>query len=246
LSNVLFESDNVIGRAHSLFAFIIVLHKKINSTFIAKYLQKFIIYPKNAIFKLYEFNKIMQISFGKKIPIATCSIINKVTKQPQNVTIFEHDCKDKEDYEYFMNLAGAWNFKENVALQAYSKHNLPSTNMGTKIYSMETQSGKTIGIMETYELNKTCTVEHLEAHQRGLYGYIGSSMLAYLSQRNLINNISSIVITNPSKNARKFYKEHCFFTDCPPIALEINRNDMKKLIEKTKSKTQSPIIDLRG
>ena len=188
----------------------------------------------------------MNISFGKKIPIASCQIINKVTKQQQTAIINEHDCKDISDYKYFANLTGEWNFKDEVALKAWNKQNFPLTNIGTKIYSIETQNGRTIGLMETCELGKICTVEHLESHKRGLYGYTGTNLLAFLSQEKLKENARLIVITNPTKNARKFYKEHCYFKECPLIALELDRCGMKKLIQKAQSKTQSPIIDMEG
>ena len=188
----------------------------------------------------------MKISFGRKIPIASCSVINRVSKQPQSAIIYEHDCKDKEDYKYFENLSDSWNYKEEVALQAYRKCKSPASNIGTKIYSIETQSGKTIGIMETFELGKTCTVEHLESHLKGLYGYTGSILLSFLSHEKLRQNIDSIFITNPAKNARNFYTQHCFFKECPPIALELDKKGMENLIQKTQKKDKLANFRFKG
>ena len=188
----------------------------------------------------------MNIYFGKKIPIATCSILNRVTKTPENATIFEHDCKDKSDYKYFKDLANTWNYKEDVALQALRKYNSPLLNIGTKIYSIETSRGRTIGIMETSEYGKICDVQHLESQLKGLYSYTGSILLSFLAQQKLNQNINSIFVTNPAKSARKFYTDHCFFKECPPIALELDKKGMKKLIEKTEEKTKKEIINLQG
>lgn len=186
------------------------------------------------------------ISFGKKIPISSCSIINKVTKQSQNATIFEHDCKDLTDYEFFKNLSVCWEYKDDIAKQALSKFHLPLSNLGTKIYSLATQSGKTIGIMEVCEYGKICDVQHLESQLKGLYGYTGSTLLSFLAQKKLNQNISSIFVSNPAKSARKFYTDHCFFKNCPPIALELDKKGMENLIQKTQNKTHSQIMDIQG
>ena len=186
-------------------------------------------------------NRIDNISFGKQIPKATCSILNKVTKQPQKVMIYEHDCKGMEDYEYFKNLPTTWDFKETIAQSAKSKFRLPISNLGTKIYSMETESGKTVGIMETNELGKICTVEHLESHYGGLYSYIGTVLLAFLSKEKIKDNVSLIAIPNPSPTAEKFYTQHCFYEKTMDIALEANRKNMQNLVEKAEEKTASTI-----
>lgn len=181
------------------------------------------------------------ISFGKQIPKATCSIINNVSKRPQKVTIYEHDCEDLKDYEYFKSLPSSWDFKETVSISAKSKYRLPLSNLGTKIYSMETDSGKTVGIMETCELGKICTLEHLESHYNGLYSYIGTMLLAFLSKEKIHDNVSLIVIPNPSPTAEKFYTQHCYYRKNHEIALEANRESMKSLIQKAEEKTGSSI-----
>ena len=186
----------------------------------------------------------MQISFGRKIPVATCSVINKVNKAPQKAIIFEHDCCDKKDYEYFINLPNRWEYKEEVAAQALRKHNYPLSNLGTKIYSIETATGRAIGIMETYQNGKMCDVQHLESKLKGLYGYTGSTLLSFLAQEKLNQNISSIFVSNPAKSARKFYTEHCFFKDCPPLALKLDKTNMERLIKKTQKKTKDKILNL--
>ena len=188
----------------------------------------------------------MNISFGKKFPIASCSIINEACKQPQSATIFEHDCKDITDYEFFKNLSGIWEYKDNVAKAALDKFNFPLSNLGTKIYSLETNKGKITGIMETTEYGKTCVVEHLESHYKGLYSYSGSTLLAFLAQQKINQNVSSIYITNPAKKARRFYTQHCFFQQNGPLALELNKKGMEELIKKTKKKTKNAILDLKG
>jgi len=188
----------------------------------------------------------MNISFGKKIPIASCSVINRITKLPQSAIIFEHDCKDVSDYEFFKNLSDSWEYKDEVAKQALNKFRMPLSNLGTKIYSLSTQNGRTIGIMETSEYSKFCDVQHLESQLKGLYGYTGSTLLSFLAQEKLRQNVSSIFVSNPAKSARTFYKDHCFFKNSPPIGLELDKKGMKNLIEKTQRKAQSQIMDLRG
>lgn len=184
----------------------------------------------------------MNISFGKKIPIATCQIINEAAKKPETVTIFEHDCKDIEDFEYFKNLKGSWVYKNEIAKSALQKFNEPSSKSDTKIYSMETKRGKTTGIMEVSQYGKLCDVQHLESHYKGLYSLSGTSLLAYLAKEQLNYNAESIFVSNPALSARKFYTRHCFFEPYGPIALELNQKGMKKLI----NKTEKTILNLEG
>lgn len=184
----------------------------------------------------------MNISFGKKIPIGACQIINKVTKKPEDVTIFEHDCKDIEDFEYFKNLKGTWEYKNEVAKSALQKLKEPSSSQNTKIYSMETKRGKTTGIMEVVQYGKLCDVQHLESHYKGLYSLSGTSLLTHLAKEQLNYNSESIFVSNPALSARRFYTQHCFFKPYGPLALELNQKGMKKLIDKT----EKTILNLEG
>ena len=188
----------------------------------------------------------MTISFGKKIPVATCNIKNSTNMQPCHATIFEHDCADISDYEEISNLKGHWEYKDAIAKEALKKYEHPISNIGTKIYSISTQTGKTVGLMETCEYNKMCSIEHLESHYKGLYQGIGTALLSFLAQQKTKQNVSHIFVTNPAKTAKKFYTEHCFFNKTDTIALELNREGMTKLIAKHEDKTKSPIINLKG
>ena len=114
---------------------------------------------------------------------------------------------------------------------------MPLSNLGTKIYSLSTQNGRTIGIMETSEYGKICDVQHLETQLKGLYGYSGSTLLSFLAQEKLKQNISSIFVSNPAKSAKAFYKDHCFFKNSPPIALEL---DKKIILVKLHSNNSIP------
>lgn len=178
----------------------------------------------------------------QKIPIATCQIINEAAKKTETATIFEHDCKDIEDFEYFKNLKGSWVYKNEVAKSALKKFREPQSSQNTKIYSMETPKGKTAGIMEVTQYGKLCDVQHLESHYKGLYSYVGTSFLTHLAKEQLNYNAESIFVSNPALSARKFYTQHCFFKPYGPLALELNQNGMKKLI----NKTEKTILNLEG
>ena len=255
MSNVLFESDNVIGRAHLLFAFIIVLHKKINSTFIAKYLQKFIITPKSTIFRLYKFNKIMQISFGKKIPIAKCNIINKKTKKPENATIFEYECNSRSDLERLSMLAEdkKWEYGYCIWSNGYNKNHSPNSIYGqVGVYSIEDSKGRTVCICDTVEDEKEIIVKHIESRKNSPYKYAGQNMLAMLAKKVITTNREDLFINDGQPDAQDFYKVKCRFDivgsnpkDEDGIDFEMKREDIPHFLSRIEEKTKGKIISLQ-
>ena len=63
----------------------------------------------------------MQISFGKKIPIAQCQIYDNQQQKFVKAVISEFDCKDKSDITEIKSLGPNWQYKETI-----------SSNMGIK------------------------------------------------------------------------------------------------------------------
>ena len=64
---------------------------------------------------------ISPVSFGKKIPISNCKVVDKKENKLINATLYEYDCKDLGDYYDVKDLKGRWNFKDMIAEEIYIK-----------------------------------------------------------------------------------------------------------------------------
>ena len=51
------------------------------------------------------------ISFGRKIPVATCQVKNLEKNKFTPATVYEFDCRDRSDMEELREAEGEWEFK---------------------------------------------------------------------------------------------------------------------------------------
>ena len=190
---------------------------------------------------------INNISFGAKIPVATCQIYNKSIKQPCKATIYEFDCKDEHDEQYFRKIPGRWTYSKDIANDIDMRRCYPRQFSNYRFFALETQDNKPVGIMEYITSDDANNVDFIEAHQRNKYKYIGTTLLAHAAKQTLKENLEELIICDPVEKAIPFYTDKCGFRDgIGSPELRMKQEGMKKLIEHAKEKTKAPIIDINA
>lgn len=192
--------------------------------------------------------KIQNISFTRKIPIATCHIKERETGNFKKATIFEYDCRDLSDIKDLENLALTydWQYAFEIMGHAYSKfYDIQKGRQVGQIYSMEDDNGQIVGLCDTDRGEKTKIV-YLEAHDRDKYCYIGQNFIATLAKKALNQTKQSLTICDVQKNAIDFYQKACGFKNFKEdegiINIEIKRCELPGFIRQTEERC-GKIID---
>lgn len=188
----------------------------------------------------------MKITFGRKIPIMQCQVQNIKTKNFVPATVYEYDCEDKHDADNIDKISGYWIFKPQIFFQAQDKHCFPQKYKNTKIYSLETNAGETLGMMVLDKEDNNNNVDVLETKFLSGHKYVGKSLLAAAAQETLKGEYKKLTITYPIPEVRDFYIDSCGFHETSGRPLEMDKKELPALIKQTEAKTQTKIIDLRG
>ena len=165
------------------------------------------------------------ISFGKKIPVAQCNIVNKKTNQNTRATVFEYDCKDKEDIIELKKIAESGSFEYGYCVyfnaeEKYSSQIYYYDEFG--IYTIENSDGETIGICSTRENEDETNINFIETeHEK--YRFIGRSFIELLGKKTLDNNRKWLFLRNVQEGAKEIYKRWGFH---PQENIENGKLDM--------------------
>ena len=198
----------------------------------------------------------MQISFGKRIPISTCNIYNKKTKEFESATLYEADCKDQKDVFCFKNLESSWEYKDAVAMRAFSKYLIESeikpngingiNSQFDKFYTLVTKDGHIASICETQPYKGDINIKYLESNPNKQYKYAGQAMLASVLRLESGSD-HDIKVCAPSKSALDFYSKVCEFKDSPQdIGFELSQENIDNFVQKVEEKICGKIIDYQG
>ena len=198
----------------------------------------------------------MQISFTAKIPINTCSILNKETGAKKRATMYEIDCKNQDDVFYFKNIEGNWTYLGFVSTEAFSKYLQLSgkrpagiygiDSLDRKFYSLETQDGEIAGICEIQPCEDDINIRYLESNPSKKYKFAGQAMLASIA-KTISDTKQNMQIRVPSPEAVKFYSEVCGFKENHTgFGYELTTKDMPAFIQRTEEKTKGKITNIIG
>ena len=188
----------------------------------------------------------MNISFGKKIPIMKCQVQNLKTKDFVPSTVYEYDCEDKHDANNIDKIDGYWIFKPQIFFQAQDKHCFPQKYKNTKIYSLETNTGETLGMMVLDKAGNNNNVDVLETKFQSGHKYVGKSLLAAAAQETLKGSYKKLTITHPIPDVRDFYIDSCVFKETSGRPLEMNNEDLMSFIKTVEKSVHTNFIDLQG
>lgn len=197
----------------------------------------------------------LQISFGRKIPIATCQVQNNETENFEKATIYEYDCQDKSDLDELNELAenGYFDFGHCIWAHAYQKAQpTKSEHRNINIYAMEDESGETICLCNASKDNRRIILKHIESSKNKKYSYAGQNMIAMLAKKVIQTNKKELYVSNILEEAREFYIYKCGFETVAEKNIYGGRDvtmfkqDIPNYLELVQSKTKTPIIDIRG
>ena len=186
------------------------------------------------------------ISFGRKIPIAQCQIVSDKTNEYVPATIYEYDCKDRKDVDDINEIDGYWVFKSEILFNAKDKLQLPQKYKNLRIFSLENNKGKTIGLMQCKESDNQFDISLLEKRFLDKHKYVGSVLLATAAKETLKSKSNKLTVSFPLPEARDFYINGCGFKTTSTKILEMDQEQIKKFIKQTEQKTNSQIINLQG
>lgn len=157
---------------------------------------------------------ISPISFGKKIPISKCQVIDKQEKKLINATLYEYDCKDLFDFYDVSQLDDSWKFKDAIAsvmhLQ-YMQTRIGVRNKDMKFYCIKNNNDETLGLCQTDEKANNIDVKIITTNRNNKYKYVGQVLLAQLAQKITQTGGGTLKIKRPLAEVRDYYEKVCGF-----------------------------------
>lgn len=188
----------------------------------------------------------MNISFGQKIPMYHCSVQNTKTKEFVPATVYEYDCCDFFDAENIDKLPGEWIFKPEIFFWAKDKYLFPKLFSEVKIFSLETSNNETIGLMQFSNQENYCNVGLLENMEKSGHKYVGTALLNAVANETLKNGYETLKVAQPVPEALDFYVDSCGFKQTKAKEVSMTKKDMLDFLKRTKEKTNSQLVDLKG
>lgn len=198
------------------------------------------------------------ISFGNKIPVATCQVQNKTGNRFEESTIFEYTCKDRHDLAVLNENAelNDWQYGFCIYAMGHNKYSgVKRPERETRIYIMEDKEGNIIGQCCAEKTKDDLSVKYIETKHKkdeeesteyiGNYRYCGQAILGMLAKMAMNENTRRLVIKCAQENALDFYQNICGFhylqdgdygTD-----LFLYRDELPKLIRSSENNTQREI-----
>ena len=192
----------------------------------------------------------MNISFGKKIPIAQCRIQNLTTGRFEPATIFELDCKDESDLLEAVKPSTEWEYAAYIHSNMCDKVDLQKIfgdDDSDTFYILQNQHGETLGMSQVEEIyDGAYDLAYLDTKKDKKYKYVGQTLLSTVAREVFKKAGDSFSVYGAVDSAIKFYEKICGFKlgdlGMPYLPCE----EIPQFIKQTEIRTQSPIIDLKG
>ena len=189
----------------------------------------------------------MQVSFGKKIPIAQCSVFDNQQKQFVPVTVNEYDCKTMDDFVEVRKLDSTWKFADTIARSIYAKNDcfykkIPNTY---RFFNLERENGEVLGIAACDEKQGSLDVNFIETKPDKNHKYTGQVFLASLAGHSINMGKFKFKIKNAIESSVGFYQNICGFKRNYEDDFEVSRRNIPDFIKQTETRTHSPIINIQ-
>jgi len=97
---------------------------------------------------------ISSISFGAKIPVAKCQVLDKRENKFINATVYEYDCKDLEDIFEVGDLDESWEFQDLYTSSMHKKYIYQRDgrgDTGLSFYCLKNSDDEMLGVCQTEE-----------------------------------------------------------------------------------------------
>ncbi len=187
------------------------------------------------------------ISFGKKIPLARCKVLDNQKQEFVDATFFEYDCKDHKDSLEISYLDGRWAFRETIATgmeRKFRRYLRGKVQEPYKYYGLQTTDGKILGLCNTADYTTHTNIEYVTRDLSKDYKYIGQMMLAQIAKQTLVENKKQLIIKNPLDYCQDFYEKGCGFEFCDDYAydMQMGRTRMAQFVMNIEDKTNCSIF----
>ena len=157
------------------------------------------------------------VSFGKKIPIATCKVKDLQQNKFVSATMYEFDCCDLSDIREVEGKTRDWDFRTSIVHNMEHKYNCLTNPLHKRInndafYTIE-KNNKIIGITQVTKEDPELIIEYIESEHKGEYKYVGQNLINLLGKIAFKENFKRIYVPNPIPKAYNFYVKKCGFKE---------------------------------
>ena len=192
----------------------------------------------------------MNISFGKKIPIAQCQIQNITTGKFEPATIYELDCTDESDLSEVVKPSREWEYAAYIHANMCDKvdyQRVFESGNNDCFYILQNKNGETLGMSQVEELYEGAyDLAYLDTKKDKEYKYVGQTLLATVAREVFKKTGEIFSIYGAVDSARAFYEKTCGFKIGEFNMPYIEIDEIPSFIKQTEKRTKSPIIDLKG
>ena len=191
----------------------------------------------------------MNISFGKKITIAKCHILDKEQNKFVPVVINEYDCTTMDDFVEVQKLGATFLFATTISQNMYAKNNSYYTKQpnNNRFFNIERENnGEVLGLALCEEQKHSLDVGYIETKHDNRHRYTGQALLASLAGFSSAIGKFKIKIKNAVKTSVDFYQDTCGFDKNSNSEFQLMRRDIPNFLEQTEERTKHPIINLQG
>lgn len=190
---------------------------------------------------------ISPISFGKKIPIANCKVLDAKSKKSIEATFFEYDCKDHKDSLEVAYLGGKWAFRDALSTgmeRKFRRYLRGKPQEPYRYYGIQTTNGQILGLCNTADYATHTDVEYIARDLSKNYKYVGQMMLAQIAKQTLVNDKRQLIIKNPTDDNYGFYEKGCGFEFCDEYGfdMQMERKKMAQFVMNIEDKTNCSIF----
>ena len=192
----------------------------------------------------------MNISFGKKIPIAQCQIQNIKTGEFEPATVYELDCTEESDLLETRKPKSNWEYANYIHENMSDKYRYGSFSQDFDdcyFYILQDKNGNTIGMAQTEEIYEDAyDLAYLDTKKGKPYTFVGQTLLATVAREVQKKSGDILSVFGAVDSAINFYQKVCGFKigefDKPYISAE----DIPNFIKQTEERTNAKIINLKG
>ena len=183
------------------------------------------------------------VSFGAKIPVASCQVYDIARFKHVPATIYEYDCKDSLDFYEVAGDRKRWMFKDSFANLMKEKFTGSKFMTTTNFYTLEKGLA---GIMMCHKIKNQMIVSTIETTKNCDYKFAGKNLLCAAAKVAMKEGRDDLVISSPVPSAIDFYTKSCGFKPMDEGNVAMKKVDMEGFIERTQAQTKAQIVDLIG
>lgn len=183
------------------------------------------------------------ISFGAKIPVGRCQILDCDNKKFVGATFCQYDGQDLEDIVELSSVDCYQDCKDAMKT-GLQLELLGVANPGFNYYCLKDDNGEIAGLCYTFDENGVKKVKYIASVLDGKHKYAGQAMLASLAKKSLNSDTKKLVIETALSSAWDFYERTCGFKPIEDTSnLGMSRYEMHKFVERVEDRTRGKVID---